>query len=1170
MLARVDEVDRPELSHATATPAADTSAALHHVLLARLMPSRSSIAFLGLLCLTLVLSLYVFLEENILSLAWTLVASQHDVHAPTTVALSMLFSTWAGGRVIRGRRANRAAPSGDEMGRALDILAGQPNASAGLVRLGDKRLLFSDCGKAFIMYARHGRSWAALFDPVGCAKAWPALVMKFMEEARKDGCRAVFYQVSPDFLPCAVEAGLKPYKLGEQAVVDLARFDLKGGAWLKLRRSINRAERDGLQFSMLRADEVPGVLDELLDVSRTWLSSHNAAEKGFSLGKFQPQYVAAGPVAVIRLEGRIVAFANILSTSSTGDAFIDLMRHVPDTHRGMMDLLFVRIMEHMKAEGFRTLNLGMAPLAGLATHRKAPLWNHLGGRIFRSGERFYNFKGVLAFKSKFDPEWQPRYLAVSGRGLPLMSLYDVTMLIGGGEDRMSAELTEAGAIVVGVDVPEYYAALSEEERDCLYLVSDIEELSRRLHREQDLQAYHAPLVAGAGEGGALALAIAAQTPASTIGATIAVDPDPAIGLSKILCTPAQKAPFASGMRYGLSDGPLPNPVQVFFTPGSNPQGRRHVEHLKTSHPQIAVKTQSTTAETALIAAAALQVALASTANAGLDLPIVPIDAVPRRNAMAVIYSGDGGWRDIDQKLAAYMKDEGVPVVGVDALRYFWSEKSPEQTAADLSRIIATYRKRWNVDRVVLVGYSFGANILPATYRLLPKENREAVSLLSLLALSHQADFEIAVTGWLGFAGLGKHGDPVDDLREIEAAKIQCVYGRAEEDTACPAVADIAGAQVLGAIVVNGCQPPITDRMAPSTARITRVRMKVAKSEFTFSIPILAKIAVSAAKTAERTAQNCQPTSMSLLSSLRKSPCGKKLTHERHEVKVAIFQTTVLGGALQETVKALVIEEPAAHLLSQKGRSVVMGNHVILKTVAAVGISAMLAGTAVAHHGWSWAQGEQTTLEGTIRSISFAPPHPSLKVEAEGTVWQIDLGNPRQTERSGFAEGSAKACRMEWPVIWLEPLAATPVARLLATSSTIYLLVNAAHILSLAMLFGAILALDLLLIGKGRTIPLAAAAPYLARLAATGLLLAVATGLCLFSVRPTEYAQNPAFLIKLGLIALGLANIAVLHFGRGWSRVIAGGAPGLAVRIGAASSILIWMSVVIAGRWIGFL
>ncbi|WP_374730649.1 DUF6152 family protein [Aliirhizobium terrae] len=85
----------------------------------------------------------------------------------------------------------------------------------------------------------------------------------------------------------------------------------------------------------------------------------------------------------------------------------------------------------------------------------------------------------------------------------------------------------------------------------------------------------------------------------------------------------------------------------------------------------------------------------------------------------------------------------------------------------------------------------------------------------------------------------------------------------------------------------------------------------------------------------------------------------------------------------------------------------MTTRAIAAAFAATTLFATIAGTAFAHHGWAWAEGEQTTLEGTIQSISFAPPHPSLTVMSEGVVWQIDLGNPRQTERSGFAEGSAK-------------------------------------------------------------------------------------------------------------------------------------------------------------------
>lgn len=428
-IAHLDETS--EAATHAAAKSTHFAMAVAKVLIDRIIPDRNDIVFFGVVLFAFCLSVFLFLEEVLARLGWGLLLSGNGVHAPTGLALTLLIGTIATTRLRRPATC-RKPPSSDEMDRAIEILGTQPNTSAGLVRLGDKKILFSDCDKAFIMYAQQGRSWIALFDPVGPRSAWSGLVVKFMEAARKAGCRAVFYQVSPDFLPYTVDVGLRPYKLGEQAVVDLTKFDLKGGTRVRLRRAVNKAVRDGLEFSMIEPEGVPAVLDELLAVSDTWLRAQNAAEKGFSLGTFTAAYVASGPVAVIRVEGRIVAFINILSTGSDGDACIDLMRHLPGMHQHTMVLLLVRIIEHMKAAGFRTLNLGMAPLAGLATHHKAPLWNHVGERIFMHGGRFYNFRGVQLFKDKFSPDWQPRYLAVAGRGMPVISMIDVTMLIGGG------------------------------------------------------------------------------------------------------------------------------------------------------------------------------------------------------------------------------------------------------------------------------------------------------------------------------------------------------------------------------------------------------------------------------------------------------------------------------------------------------------------------------------------------------------------------------------------------------------------------------------------------------------------------------------------------------------------------------------------------------------------
>jgi phosphatidylglycerol lysyltransferase len=322
--------------------------------------------------------------------------------------------------------------SEDALVRAVDIVDKQRYADANLVRMGDKSVMFSEKGDAFIMYGRQGRSWIALFDPVGDRSAMPELVWRFVETARAAGCRAVFYQISPALLSHCADAGLRAFKLGELAVSDLGAFEMKGGKWANLRQTASRAQRDGLAFEVITPENVPGVMEELAAVSNAWLADHNAKEKGFSLGAFEPDYILAQPVGILKLEGKIVAFANILITGAKDEGTIDLMRFSPDAPKGSMDFLFVQIMEYLRNEGFSHFNLGMAPLSGMSKREAAPVWDRIGSTVFEHGERFYNFKGLRAFKSKFHPQWHPRYLAVSGGGNPMIALMDATLLIGGG------------------------------------------------------------------------------------------------------------------------------------------------------------------------------------------------------------------------------------------------------------------------------------------------------------------------------------------------------------------------------------------------------------------------------------------------------------------------------------------------------------------------------------------------------------------------------------------------------------------------------------------------------------------------------------------------------------------------------------------------------------------
>jgi hypothetical protein len=153
---------------------------------------------------------------------------------------------------------------------------------------------------------------------------------------------------------------------------------------------------------------------------------------------------------------------------------------------------------------------------------------------------------------------------------------------------------------------------------------------------------------------------------------------------------------------------------------------------------------------------------------------------------------------------------------------------------------------------------------------------------------------------------------------------------------------------------------------------------------------------------------------------------------------------------------------------------------------------------------------------------------------------------------------------------LAALGATPVAAFLRGSATAYLLVNAAHVLGIGLLTGAIVTLDLRLLGAFAAHPLAHLGPPLRRVATAGLALAAATGLLLFSTRPLAYAENPAFLAKMALLGVALLNIALLHAGPRWRAALAGDAAHPRLRAAALVSLLAWPGVLLAGRWIGFL
>jgi type IV secretory pathway VirJ component len=386
---------------------------------------------------------------------------------------------------------------------------------------------------------------------------------------------------------------------------------------------------------------------------------------------------------------------------------------------------------------------------------------------------------------------QPRILVPNNGG----ELEGIVFLISGGqgwgarEDTEAQKLLAAGSAVVGIDFPSYIKSLGADDGECIYMVSDIEDVSQQVQRRIGNPQYRHPIVAGIGEGGALALAMISQSPNATIEEAIAVDPLAGIPLAKELCTPASKQKLGDRTVYGFDDGAVPAAVTIVSTPSADAAGKAHGQRLKQDHPEVELINSGEAPDVALSQVLATRIAAAGRTNQPLDLPLNVLQAKPAMNTMAVIFSGDGGWRDLDSEVGGYLQSQGIPTIGLDSLRYFWSERSPQATADDLAKIIEYYRRQWGVQNVLLVGYSFGADVLPATYNLLPAEDRARVKQITLLGLSHEVDYEISVTGWLGVAGDGKGGDPMTDIVKIDPKLIQCVYGTDEDDDPCPTLKD---------------------------------------------------------------------------------------------------------------------------------------------------------------------------------------------------------------------------------------------------------------------------------------------------------------------------------------------------------------------------------------------
>jgi len=316
--------------------------------------------------------------------------------------------------------------------RAILAKAEVSRPPSNLALLGDKRFLFSASGESFLMFGVRSRSWISLGAPVGRRDERMELLWRFRELADAHAARPGFYNLEADDLPDVVELGFAIQKMGEAAVSPLESFTVEGTKRGNLRRAWRKAGEEGATFEIVQPADVAPLMLELKRISDAWLDTHAGGEKGFSLGGFQPRYVQEFPLALVRWQGRIIAFATIWPTASRNAFSIDLMRFVPEGPPRIMDFLFVELIGWARGEGYGAFDFGMAPLSGLDDRPLAPALSRVGRLIYDRGEEIYNFQGVRHYKSKYDPTWQPRYVAAPQKWAIPRLMADAGLLSSGG------------------------------------------------------------------------------------------------------------------------------------------------------------------------------------------------------------------------------------------------------------------------------------------------------------------------------------------------------------------------------------------------------------------------------------------------------------------------------------------------------------------------------------------------------------------------------------------------------------------------------------------------------------------------------------------------------------------------------------------------------------------
>ena len=333
----------------------------------------------------------------------------------------------------------------------------------------------------------------------------------------------------------------------------------------------------------------------------------------------------------------------------------------------------------------------------------------------------------------------------------------------------------------------------ETGQGCIDLARSLQRVSQGAQTDWKFGQYHPPILLGRGIGGALVYVALAQAWPYLFAGGISVDMTPTIKLDRTLCGLMTRAVNA-GQRLTPQSPPLQSIWQVGSTGLISPDVLALALAATRANDAGKVQVVGPKTLTALYYNAVDFFLKQATPETGrldslVSLPIVEISNDAAENTLVIVYSNDAGWQVIERGLVDVFKNEGYAVLGFDGSRYFWSQKTPASLAQDLAHIVEYYQYKWGVDRVVLVGYSSGATVLPFAYNRLAAKFKKSVSLMALISPKRAVQFVVGRSGWLSDKPRPLLWPLEPEIRELDLDRVQCIYAHVEaNDSLCTTTA----------------------------------------------------------------------------------------------------------------------------------------------------------------------------------------------------------------------------------------------------------------------------------------------------------------------------------------------------------------------------------------------